>query len=452
VPLGGGGFVDRRTNIPGYREFPKPVTTTRRRALITKLPNARFRFKRTYDGNVTIISNVVTSFEHHKSLNGTQITVSENHPSWRRRSKQDPVNWDDGGPFYSQRRFCRFIGSPMATLQGIDKDGETEYLTTYSGPCLPAGYILDGMRWPDYQASSEGQLNAFGTTAIARCKPAQPTAGLATALIELRREGLPSLVGAETWKARTAKARLNAAGGEYLNIEFGWKPLVNEIVNVAITIDQSERLINQYLRDAGRQVRRRYEFPPYQVQSTIVDQPNCSPYLASSGGGLYWSHQMNQGRVILHRSVEKRCWFSGAFVYYLPTDSASGRAKDGREGALQRLLGFDLTPDTLWNAAPWSWAVDWMSNLGDVISNLQSWQRDGMAMRYGYVMEHVLHTHTYSFAGHTGFRSGYRPPVVQFVAETKRRCKASPFAFGQKYGQFTDRQWAIVAALGLSKA
>jgi len=75
-----------------------------------------------------------------------------------------------------------------------------------------------------------------------------------------------------------------------------------------------------------------------------------------------------------------------------------------------------------------------------------------MVLRYGYVMEHTIVRDDWYFVGPTGLADkNVRPPVVSFVAETKLRRKATPFGFGLSYGSFSNRQKAIIAALGLSQ-
>lgn len=449
-----------RASIPKYSEEAVRETTTKRRAIITPIPNAWLRTVITPPPGVTgQVQDTETEADHSnlRVLNGTQITVSENHPLWGMPGPQGqvPPSWDDGGNFFTQRRECTYIGA-VASLgaQAVTNQAGTTKKTQYKGPFIPHAACFDGARWPAPNNSSSLALDAAGTTAIARCKPAQPVASLATALIELRREGLPKMVGHQTWKGKTTEARRRALGGEYLNIEFGWKPLVNDIVDTAVVISESDALINQYVRDAGKQIRRRYEFPPIRVESTeVFAEPHTPVTWSLSSSGLNDFGQLNKGRVLLHKSMEKRCWFSGSFIYHLPIDPSTMKAMKERSGHLKKLLGLDLTPDTIWNATPWSWAVDWITNTGDVISNLQSWTTDGMVMRYGYIMEHVKCVHTYSFSGPTGHLPPMaRPSVLSFSVETKTRRKATPFGFGLKYGQFTDRQWAIVAALGIARS
>jgi hypothetical protein len=120
----------------------------------------------------------------------------------------------------------------------------------------------------------------------------------------------------------------------------------------------------------------------------------------------------------------------------------------GRDRA-DKLIGLGLTPDVLWNLAPWSWAVDWFTNTGDVILNLTDWASDGLVMVYGYLMEHTIVKDTYTLTFPGIFPRRNVTPMV-FVTETKLRRKANPFGFGVNANDLSDRQLAIITALGLT--
>jgi hypothetical protein len=120
----------------------------------------------------------------------------------------------------------------------------------------------------------------------------------------------------------------------------------------------------------------------------------------------------------------------------------------------KKLLGLSLTPDTVWNLTPWSWMVDWVSNAGDVVSNISDALFDGLVLRYGYMMEHTLTSDEYFFVGPTGFQptNGPRPSSITLHHEVKKRVKATPYGFGLTWTSFTTRQLAILAALGITRS
>jgi hypothetical protein len=163
--------------------------------------------------------------------------------------------------------------------------------------------------------------------------------------------------------------------------------------------------------------------------------------------------RQNKGKVVRSLEVTKRQWFKGAFVYYIPSDkSLLGKLQRGVIGA-RHLLGISLTPDSVWNLAPWSWAVDWFGSANSVFRNWTNWAIDGQVLKYGYMMEHTIAKYTYTFVGDTGFQAGDARPIdVVLVSETKKRLQATPYGFGLSWDDFTATQWAIVTALGLTRS
>jgi hypothetical protein len=124
-----------------------------------------------------------------------------------------------------------------------------------------------------------------------------------------------------------------------------------------------------------------------------------------------------------------------------------------RAALFAKRIGADLSPETLWNLTPWSWAVDWFSNAGDVISNVDSFQIDGQVMAWGYIMEHTVHRVTYTYKGGTNVDGS--PLVVSpvtLVTETKVRRRANPYGFGVSWNDLSPFQISILTALGISRA
>lgn len=379
--------------------------------------------------------------------NGTQITVSEGHqwPASRFKGK-----WvaDSGGNFFTQKSYATVLPSygnlsktvhPFADVPAIFR------VSSFSGPVYAVNPLASGFGWATHTHSSEDELDEYGATAIARCKPTNSVADVATALGELLREGLPALPGIHTWRHRTDAGR--KAGDEYLNAVFGWLPLTRDVKGVMSGVSNAGRILKQYERDAGKQVRRQYHFPTERTSHDTVLSDNWTPYMSPGNTDIA---SLFSGRLIQtdFRLVDR--WFSGAFTYWLPTGYDS-RSRLLRQMYLaDKVFGTRLDPETLWNLAPWSWAIDWFSNTGDVISNVQDWILNGLVMRYGYMMETSITKTIYTYES-----TGSKPDPIavlpmQFVTETKMRRKANPFGFGVSWSGLSPQQLAIVAALGLT--
>lgn len=417
----------------------KPLHTRTRELRGASLSGSR---RKVLKSDNSTVSEDSTSVER----KGKQITVSEGH-QWP--PPKGAQLTDRGGPFYTERSYCesggtiRLKGKYDAALSGIPSqwwyyDSEVS--------CNPFRTTAKYGIWPSPLASSNGQLDAYGATAIARCEPTNSLADLSTALGELAKEGLPSIPGTQAWKAKTTAAL--QAGGEYLNVVFGWLPMVGEVNKLAGSVKHADEIIAQYERDSGRVVRRDYEFP---TEHTSVTHDLGT--LAPSGGvptestGVFGQAQMIEEKII-------RRWFSGAFTYYLPSDYDSRKKVSEYASVADKMFGTAITPETLWNLAPWSWAVDWFSNVGDVVSNVSSWESAGLVMRYGYMMEHTVHKYTY-MQPNVRFRPPFqtaRLPRLILITETKKRQPANPFGFGVSWDGLSSFQASVLAALGISRS
>jgi hypothetical protein len=374
-------------------------------------------------------SDGLNNFSSTLTAEDRQTTKSEGH-LWPPRSEVEKKR-DIGGLFETEHFYTK------AKPSGSNSERYSRGIWRY----------LDGAIWyPGDEPSigsrpSNSQLDAWGTTAIARVDPTKSVVDMSVFLGELLREGIPSIIGAQSWKNRSEKAR--SAGSEYLNVQFGWVPLVSEIRSLARAVKNAESILKQYERDAGRLVRRRYDFP----MERTVSKSEFQSYGVLSGYPELGTNRM------VYRTDESftKKWFSGAFTYWIPKgDSGYAKLRKYVDYA-DKLLGLELTPETLWNLAPWSWAVDWISNTGDVLHNVSAFDPDRLVMKYGYIMCHqeasILHSWLpVAFPGGKS-SDGY----WKAVKYRKIRRPATPYGFGLELGGLSDYQWSILVALGLTK-
>jgi hypothetical protein len=393
-------------------------------------------------------------------LQGIQVTESESHSDWRRDVVSPPG--DVGGDFTTWKQVCyHSVGNVHLESGWLNWDAGNEYQIVYDGPL-----IIDEIRRPNivsYPAPATGgsRLDKFGAEAIAKCAPTRPTINLAESLLDTIHDGLPKLIGRATWEERTSKAldlhsKAKTGAGEFLNYQFGWLPIVSDVVDFVKVIGRLDILLQQYARDNGNVVRRRFAFPPEISQNETVIASNVLPFCGVNTSGLFDFSKSPRGSVVRRRQTTVNRWFSGAFVYHLPKtffqEIYTPFASDFQ--VYRKMLGMELTPSVLWELTPWSWAIDWFTNAGDVISNANMWANDGLVMKYGYVMEHTIVHDTYIYVGPTNFRkpSSARPPDLHLVTETKLRRKASPFGFGLTLDGLTTLQKSILAAVGISRS
>nr|UJQ85709.1 MAG: hypothetical protein 1 [Leviviridae sp.] len=390
---------------------------------------------------------------------GSQVTDSEAHPAWLRRRQGSVFKGDLGGPFSTTKKTVEAPLGLSASISGerysepnsFNPEGRYIDRVIYSGPILPLAPWM--CEWPVPSSSSSNTLDELGTTAIARCSPSNPTVDLAVTIGEFFKEGIPATIGGtlQQWKSLSGRDRRRAIGKEHLNIEFGWKPLINDLVKFSHAIVHADKILSDYQRGSGSMVRRRYEFPKQEESSILLARDATSPWINPSHGLLY-TPLANQGKVYRTYKYERKQWFSGAFTYYVPPPDGLRNSMARAVIQARKLLGISLTPDTLWNLAPWSWAIDWFTNTGDVLSNWSDWAIDNQVLLYGYMMEHTVQSYTYTFTGPTGLYGGGVPGDISMVTETKLRRQATPYGFGLNWADFSARQLSIITALGISRS
>lgn len=359
------------------------------------------------------------------------------------RIRRDEAFVDVGGPFYNEKlsywddgRIYTASYPPFYSYRGVQLPVGATLVTRLSG--------TDTYWNPVVSASDDQSLFAWGGTAISRCAPTNPHSQVLTALGELYRDGLPSAVGVKTLRDRDV-------GGEFLNYQFGIAPLLSDIRKLHKSLTESQKILNQYLRDSGRMVRRRYD-QPESIETSVTTKTGFAglgtPILVTY---LYRGSDTSGATRVSTTTIKSKRWFKGAFTYYAQLPTGRLASIERRLQEYNHLLGILPTPAVLWNLTPWSWAADWVFNIGDVLNNVSMMQSDGLVLLYGYVMEHKTITREHHCFGYSLSNGDNVNSVNRFTSEVKTRRKATPFGFGLKLEEFTPRQWAILTALGLSR-
>lgn len=342
-------------------------------------------------------------------------------------------------------------GDPFKTIvSGYEDDGR-RYIAnkpksySYEGPIF--AYVdhansgsLNPAWYPGADFTPKGTLDAMGTIAISRCAPTNPHANAYSAVGEIVRDGLPSALGVNALLKRDVP-------GEYLNYEFGIKPFLSDVQKLISAYKDADRVMSQYIRDSGRLVRRSYRFPS--SVETIQDSKVEGWSARSNCPNILYIQRFGTLSTVV--TVQKETWFSGAFSY----KACEPRGLAGVRDSIRKyneVYGLSPTLKANWDLTPWSWLVDWFTNMGDVLNNLSMMLSDGLVLRYGYIMQHSVRTTTYTLDGIGLYPDQPVSPCYQkFTSDSKIRYKATPFGFGFNMSALTDRQIAILSALGMSR-
>ena len=365
---------------------------------------------------------------------------------------QASPRFDTGHEFYTTKTSVKF-SHPDWKYYNTNPYGR---VTTRKGPLVPLNNSGDATRMYGYYPSEvrlpTTELMSYGNKAMNATRPTKSSANLAVFLGELIRD-VPQIIGASLLESRAEKVR--SAGSEYLNVQFGWAPLISDITKICIAVKEFNSIVKQYKRDSGRMVRRRFGFPTETSSTTSDDIRRGSGSLwVYNGDNPLWITS-NSGEVRLESTMSRDIWFTGAFMYYLPVDDTMMGKLERYESLANKVLGTDINPSTLWQLSPWSWLVDWAVDIGGLLSLSTSFATDGLVLKYGYLMCHTRAFNRFTLqSGVTFTPSGFKtgPISSTFFRETKERRKATPYGFGVDLDGLNPFQWSILGALGLTKA
>jgi hypothetical protein len=156
------------------------------------------------------------------------------------------------------------------------------------------------------------------------------------------------------WKPRrhSAKKDIKAISGQYLAYQFGVVPLVGDLITIYNRLTTLEDHIAWLRKECGQMTK--VEFKTSLPLGTWA-APGYLPPTVSEG----WYR-----KVIEHRAGFK-AW---AIVTY---DTRDLTDMDLRLKTLKRGFGLNNPAAILWEAVPYSFVVDWISNVGDLLSRLE---------------------------------------------------------------------------------
>ncbi len=388
-------------------------------------------------------------------------------------------NRDNGGPFFLKRVSAIVTELPFAY------SGELRNSATNRVSCEISGLTLSNQRRLWFTSTADQAWSSVGSTNTAAALAAygasafnaiDPTVGVLPSasqfLAELIKDGIPALPGRLLARLKTFRG----AGSEYLNYQFGWKILLTDIEKMLQKYLELDLIIAQLKRDNLRQVRRSKTLSniSYSTRSSVsigsYEWPgwtSTSPFGAGPSSNPSYPALNNYGT--MEESSFDRIWVTGRGRYVLdhdirypkgPTDIAS----------ILKLFTQEPTPVTVYNVIPWTWLIDWFSNLGDLVQQASGSGIGTFTADYCYLMRHQSKRTKYSYLNTPRFAPSYalnnvgnyvvqggrsmpvyRPLDYILVEESKRRIAASPFGFGLTVGALTPQQLAILTALGLSR-
>ena len=251
------------------------------------------------------------------------------------------------------------------------------------------------------------------------------------------------------------------AAQHFLNHNFGWVPFVKDVVALLDNVINAKDKIARLKRENGQWIRRRTilvnnvdDVVLARGTGPIIYPLTTFPFndmIAIDGTGHYlpltWENRV-------------RTWTYatsvGSFRYYLPEFDNSLPDQSGLLGDIRRHLaihGARINPSNLYKAVPWTWLIDWVSDIGKSIQAIQDATLDNMAARYLFLVHHQIKTFTMrQFVPFNAVSGGNRTLEYSQIIDVKQRKEAdSPFGFGLSWDNLTPKQLAILGALGITR-
>jgi len=248
-----------------------------------------------------------------------------------------------------------------------------------------------------------------------------------------------------------------AIAEQFLNHQFGWAPFINDILSFGNAYFDAAAHIKKLTDENGQWVRRRAkvekaedsrilyeENPAYNSTSYVIP---CFPNAMSSeffSSPPHWR---------VTETSKLSVTASGKFRFYRPEfDVTLPDYTSAWKQVLRyiKIYGLEVNPHHIWQATPWTWLVDWVSNLGSYIENLSDTLLDQVAAEYFYVTAKRMVSRKIEIS--LPLHSGLRVLTFERKFESKQRSSAdSPYGFNLTWENLSPRRLAILASLGITR-
>lgn len=313
--------------------------------------------------------------------------------------------------------------------------GNSRYITSFWA-AAPYGTGND----PPASAAfpSSAALSTYGSVGWNKFRPAKPKVELGVFLAELRDFN-------RLFAIRVRQlTNLRGISNLYLAYQFGWVPILNDLRKAFTTYRDCAKIMKRLLQKNGHYERRGGTVTEGGDGYEIPDTLWVAPGLVSS----FYPPPYTVSKTPAQVSREFKIWFEAAIMYLIP--NLGDKYTDAN--VLRKLFGLTVSPAVVYELIPWSWCVDWFTNLGDCLQNLDS-TADVSHAAYAFVMRSQT-VSIHGTAHQTFITDGGSTDVTVPFNRTwgkRERAIASPFSPGLTDELLTLRQLTILGALGVQR-
>lgn len=291
----------------------------------------------------------------------------------------------------------------------------------------------------------ENETDQLGAKALSNLRPDSPLIDSATAIAELR--DIPRSLHQ---RFNIGDKPLKGISDLALAYQFGWAPLFRDVRDFVTKSFDVNRTLNQLIRDEGRLIRR---FRNLHDKTVTRDPVVGSGYGSVGSQSFTTDYYVGVPSHIDVCKVTDRAWASGVFTYSLP---GGDRTQLWQNNVRRKILGLELSPAVVYNLIPWSFVLDYFTDVGDYVDAIYgSSTVDRLNVSSAFVMRHkrgsVERQANYALRGRDG---GVVNGVLSCVtfSESKRRTVIDASSPGVDFGKDpSDFESAILGLLGLSR-
>lgn len=291
-----------------------------------------------------------------------------------------------------------------------------------SGLRITAGTPVSHLPIPSLPLITDAAVRALSVT-----NPSRPAIDLPISILELK--DLPDLV------RDFGRGLLRRFADGNLRYQFAVKPMLsdlNKLLNFTDSVDKQQQILEGFGR--GAVIRKATIF-----RGSAQTRPDTISVAHSSPSEFQFSVRNTMNTTSVHR------W---GYVLWTPNvpkfNKILGDKAFARRLARDIALGLTVDASTAWELMPWSWLVDWFSNMGDWIAS----NRSMIPVTPG--TPSICTTwRSENFWVNTNNAAGIPHGTFSFVRKsvTKRREKASAFFPSANLPLLTGRQVGILASL-----
>lgn len=265
---------------------------------------------------------------------------------------------------------------------------------------------------------------------------------------------------------------LRELGGSYLNMVFGVAPTLSEAHKLSEVVLRWDVLLRKYISQEKRQLRRRRSKVLFEDTSVgkLPRLYNQNQHTIAGPVTLRVSYivpGLNSGSV--SDNIEPSCTWSytakqtldvfGTWEYFIPRPKDLSNRMSRYKQLAQNLLGGGLDASVAYDLTPWTWLFNWLIDVSGLIRYQQAMaDNQVVASKMGYSLNErttwTMHCTRRSYDG-TGWvliRDDLSPCTASASRKRVTRRKGNPFSIAPTWENLSPQQWAIAAALGLSRS